>query len=139
MANFNEPIDLDSSDEDEIHHYLDSDDEFPMPDDDPIVTIHNVDDFCARREDGVATDALIVSRGPPQVQRRHAIGRGGNVYDPSGRLKLALATRIEELKRLAGVDGGPLFPTDTKIFVKLIFYVPRPRVHFVSGRPGNGI
>ena len=125
LGNQNNPIDLDSS-EDEAG------------DNDPVVDIMSFGGFAARMENGHATDASVVVTGRPQVQRRHSTG-GGHVFDPSGRMKEVFKGKVLEMKGAAGLNANPVFDDGDRLFVKSIFRVPRPNRHFVGNRPGNQV
>ena len=69
--------------------------------------------------------------GNPKPLKRHRSTRGGRMYDPSSRDKKEIWIQIAKYK--------PKQPLKGDIYMKAIFYMPRPKYHFKqkAGKPSN--
>ena len=64
--------------------------------------------------------------GKPIALQRHRSTRRGIMYDPSKKDKQAIWLQIAKYK--------PKTPFKEQIYLKLIFYMPRPKHHFRTGK-----
>jgi len=64
--------------------------------------------------------------GVPRQQQRHRPAKWGGMYDPSAKDKKAFASKLTEFK--------PKEPIATPLMVRLVFYMPRPKKHFRTGK-----
>ena len=64
--------------------------------------------------------------GKPKALKRHRVARNGRMYDPSYRDKKQTWLKITKYK--------PKRPYAGNIYLKLIFYMKRPKSHFRSGK-----
>ena len=69
--------------------------------------------------------SFIIS-GKPIALQRHRSTRRGIMYDPSKKDKAAIWLQISKYK--------PQEPYINPIYLKLIFYMPRPKNHYRSGK-----
>ena len=64
--------------------------------------------------------------GIPKALKRHRSTRSGHMYDPSSKDKQGMWLQIAKYK--------PKLPLAGDIYIKLIFYMPRPKSHFRTGK-----
>ena len=64
--------------------------------------------------------------GIPIPLKRHRSTRSGHMYDPSAKDKKGIWLQIAKYK--------PKTPLAGDIYIKLIFYMPRPKSHFRTGK-----
>ena len=64
--------------------------------------------------------------GKPKALKRHRVARNGRMYDPSHKDKKQTWFQIAKHK--------PKKPYAGNIYLKLIFYMPRPKSHFRTGK-----
>ena len=64
--------------------------------------------------------------GNPRPQQRHRSAKWGGVYDPSAKDKKALYKKV--------VEFAPKKPFLGSLMVQLVFYMPRPKSHYKTGR-----
>ena len=65
-------------------------------------------------------------KGRPKALKRHRVSRNGRMYDPSFKDKKNILLQIAKFK--------PKRPLAGDIYLKLIFYMPRPKHHFRTGK-----
>ena len=64
--------------------------------------------------------------GNPKALKRHRVARNGRMYDPSSKDKKDIWLQIAKYK--------PKRPYTGDIYLKVIFYMPRPKHHYRSGK-----
>tara|TARA_Y100000296_G_C5146940_1_gene244256 strand:- start:520 stop:936 length:417 start_codon:yes stop_codon:yes gene_type:complete len=64
--------------------------------------------------------------GKPIALKRHRVSKNGRMYDPSYKDKKQIWLQIAQFK--------PKRPLTGDIFIKLIFYMPRPKHHYRTGK-----
>ena len=64
--------------------------------------------------------------GKPKALKRHRVSQRGGMYDPSSVDKKQMWLQIARYK--------PPTPFAGDIFIKLIFYMPRPKNHYRTGK-----
>tara|TARA_Y100000310_G_C20263439_1_gene614691 strand:+ start:143 stop:553 length:411 start_codon:yes stop_codon:yes gene_type:complete len=64
--------------------------------------------------------------GKPVPLKRHRSTRTGKMYDPSSREKKQMWLQIAKYR--------PKLPLKGNIYLKVIFYMPRPKSHFRTGK-----
>ena len=64
--------------------------------------------------------------GNPQAQKRHRPSARGGYYDPSSKEKKEICLQIARYK--------PKKPYAGEISLKLVFYMPRPKHHYRTGK-----
>ena len=64
--------------------------------------------------------------GKPKALKRHRSTRSGRMYDPSAKDKKQMWLQIAKFK--------PKQPLAGDIMLKVIFYMPRPKTHFRTGK-----
>ena len=70
-----------------------------------------------------------VVTGKPKALQRHRSTRRGIIYDPSKKDKQVMWQKISKFK--------PKTPLKEQIYLKLIFYMPRPKYHYRTGKYKN--
>lgn len=65
-------------------------------------------------------------KGCPKALKRHRSTRTGRMYDPSAKDKKQLWLQIAKFK--------PKKPLAGNIMIKLVFYMPRPKSHYRTGK-----
>ena len=65
-------------------------------------------------------------KGKPKALKRHRSTRTGRMYDPSAKDKKQMWLQIAKFK--------PKQPLAGDIMLKVIFYMPRPKSHFRTGK-----
>ena len=65
-------------------------------------------------------------KGCPKALKRHRSTRTGRMYDPSAKEKKQLWLQIAKFK--------PKKPLAGNIMIKLVFYMPRPKSHYRTGK-----
>ena len=66
--------------------------------------------------------------GPPKPQARHRMGKGFS-YDPSAKIKDNLLQCVQQYR--------PAIPLKGPLRIDLIFWFPRPKKHFYTGKRAN--
>ena len=64
--------------------------------------------------------------GKPKALKRHRVSRNGGMYDPSSTDKKQTWLQIAKHR--------PKLPLEGDIYLKLIFYIPRPKSHYRTGK-----
>ena len=64
--------------------------------------------------------------GIPRQQQRHRSAKWGGVYDPSAKDKKALMPKLKPYI--------PKQPMQGALMVQLVFYMPRPKKHYRTGK-----
>ncbi len=65
-------------------------------------------------------------KGKPKALKRHRSTRNGRMYDPSHKDKKQMWLQIAKYK--------PKKPLSGDIYLKVIFYMPRPKNHYRTGK-----
>jgi Holliday junction resolvase RusA-like endonuclease len=80
-------------------------------------------------------------RGSPRPLRRHRTARGF-MYNPSSKYQTSFRQVVHQLVwpdvETESDNHEPLFAEDDQLAMTLVFYMKRPKKHFVSGKPGPG-
>ena len=64
--------------------------------------------------------------GKPKALKRHRVSKNGGMYDPSSTDKKQTWLQIAKYR--------PKLPLEGNIYLKLIFYMPRPKSHYRTGK-----
>tara|TARA_R100000655_G_C2959426_1_gene188631 strand:- start:14 stop:427 length:414 start_codon:yes stop_codon:yes gene_type:complete len=64
--------------------------------------------------------------GVPKQQQRHRTAKWGGTYDPSKKDKKALLNKV--------LEYAPKKPLEGALQMILVFYMPRPKSHYRSGK-----
>ena len=64
--------------------------------------------------------------GKPKALKRHRVARYGRMYDPSSTDKKEMWLHIAKYR--------PKQPLEGDIYLKVIFYMPRPKSHYKTGK-----
>ena len=64
--------------------------------------------------------------GKPKALKRHRVARNGRMYDPSSTDKKEIWLQIAKYR--------PKLPLAGDIYLKAIFYMPRPKHHYRTGK-----
>ena len=64
--------------------------------------------------------------GKPKALKRHRVSKNGGMYDPSSADKKQTWLQIAKHR--------PKLPLEGNIYLKLIFYMPRPKSHYRTGK-----
>ena len=70
-----------------------------------------------------------IIKGKPKALKRHRVARRGRMYDPSSKDKKQMWLQIARFK--------PKQPLAGDIMLKLVFFMPRPKSHFRTGKYKN--
>jgi len=64
--------------------------------------------------------------GKPKALKRHRVSKNGGMYDPSSADKKEIWLQIAKYR--------PELPLAGDIYLKLMFYMPRPKHHYKTGK-----
>lgn len=74
-------------------------------------------------------------RGSPRPLRRHRTSRGF-MYNPSSKYQASFREVVQET--VWNNKEEPIFGEEDHLAMRLVFYMKRPKLHFVGGKPGPG-